>query len=374
VAVIGAGSFGAWTAWHLLQEGRRVLLLDAYGPGNARASSGGESRIIRMGYGPRANYTRWSVRSMQLWRRWTASVDETLFQPAGALWIARGNDTFAIDTSAALEQCAVDFERLEEDALRRRFPQFAFQAGEWALFEPGAGALMARRAVQSLVRALISLGARYEMRQVRFEKGLVLTSMGEQVAAGQFVFACGPWLAKLFPDLLRGVILPTRQEVLFFGPPAGDSRFRLPEMPCWIDIASRFYGLPDLESRGAKIADDTRGQEIDPDTGSREPGAVSIAAARRYLASRLPALADAPLLETRVCQYENTATGDYLLDQHPEFPNVWLAGGGSGHGFKHGPAVGEYLAGRIAGATAAEQRFSLAAKKGYVAGEGRPSF
>jgi len=363
VAVVGAGSFGAWIAWHLSKAGKQVLLLHGYGRGNARASSGGESRIIRMGYGPRANYTRWSIRSMEIWRSWIASIDETLYHPAGVLWIARGKEPFALQTQATLEACGIDFERLDGDALRRRFPQFVFEETEWGIHEPDAGALLARRSVQTLVRALCRLGVRYEQRQVRFDNGRVTTNLGERVAAGHFVFACGPWLPKLFPDLLSGVIQTTRQEVFFFGAPAGDSMFQAPRMPCWIDIASRFYGLPDLENRGFKIADDTHGLVIDPDIANREAGAESAAGARRYLDTRFPALSGAPLVEARVCQYENTGTGDYLLDQHPEYPTVWLAGGGSGHGFKHGPAVGEYVAGRLAGLIAPEKRFSLASSQ-----------
>jgi sarcosine oxidase len=190
----------------------------------------------------------------------------------------------------------------------------------------------------------------------------LLTSSRESIRAEVFVFACGPWLPKVFPDLLGNRINPTRQEVFFFGVPAGDSRFRPPAMPAWIDFGDEVYGLPDLENRGFKIAFDRHGPHIDPDTDQRLVSPEAAAAMRDYLARRFPALKDAPVLETRVCQYENTSSGDFLIDRHPEFENVWLVGGGSGHGFKHGPALGEYVASQILQTGASEPRFSLATK------------
>src|SRR5262249_20207003 len=123
------------------------------------------------------------------------------------------------------------------------------------------------------------------------------------------------------------------------------------------------YALPDIESRGFKIAFDLHGAAFDPDTGSRVIAPTSSDRLRAYLKLHIPALAEAPIIETRVCQYENTWNGDFLIDQHPELENVWIAGGGSGHGFKHGPAVGGYLSSRILHGLPAEPRFSLAAKQ-----------
>ncbi|MBI3684739.1 MAG: FAD-dependent oxidoreductase [Acidobacteria bacterium] len=359
VAVIGAGSFGAWTAWHLERAGRRVLLIDAYGPANSRASSGGESRIIRMGYGAREIYTRWSIGSMALWREFIDRTDPSLFHQCGCLWIAAPGEPFATDTAAVLSRCGVSFEKLEEADLRRRWPQFSCEPGAWAIFEPDAGALMARRAIQTLVR---TSHLPYVQRAVKLEGASVQTNLGESVSAGAYVFACGPWLAKLFPEILARRIAPSRQEVFFFGPPPGEVRFGASHMPCWVDIAGQFYGIPDLEGRGFKLAHDARGPVIDPDTEQREPSPEALDRARRYLSRRFPALAGAPLIETRICQYENTANSEYLIDRHPELPNVWLVGGGSGHGFKHGPAVGEYLTGLLLGGDRPDDRFSLASK------------
>jgi sarcosine oxidase len=190
----------------------------------------------------------------------------------------------------------------------------------------------------------------------------VKTSAGDRFSADHFVFACGPWLGKVFPELLGTRIFPTRQEIFFFGAPAGDSRFTPSALPTWLFQGEEVYGMPDIESRGLKFARDIHGEIVDPDTQSRIASADEATWAREYVAWRFPAMKDAPIVETRVCQYENTSHGDFLIDRHPELSNVWLAGGGSGHGFKHGPAFGEYLANQILGGATVEPRFSLASK------------
>jgi sarcosine oxidase len=358
VAVIGAGVFGAWTAYQLRRSGRSVVLLDAYGPGNSRSSSGGESRIIRMGYGAAEIYTRSSIRALELWKQFCERTGQPLFQQTGVLWLARDGDPYPVATESVLRQTGVRFDRLSRAELDGRFPQFDFGDVNWGLYEPESGILFARRAVQAVVDQAVRDGVVYRAQAAVPPSGQGRLESVAGIRAGQFVFACGPWLPKLFPTLLEGVIRPTRQEVFFFGAPPGDPRFSPPEFPAWIDFGREIYGLPDLENRGVKIAPDRRGAAFDPDTGERAVAAESIAAARHVLAARFPALAGAPLLETRVCQYENTATADFLIDRHPDFDNVWLVGGGSGHGFKHGPALGEYVAGCLSGG-APEPAFRL---------------
>ena len=179
------------------------------------------------------------------------------------------------------------------------------------------------------------------------------------------MFACGAWLPKLFPALLGGRIFPTRQEVFFFAPPPGDDRFSPAKLPGWADFNAGdiYYGFPDLEARGFKLAHDAHGPAIDPDSGDRIASAEGLADVRGYLARRFPALAERPLVESRVCQYENSANGDLLIDRHPALRNVWLVGAGSGHGFKHGPEVGRMAAELVlADRAATEPRLSLATK------------
>ena len=368
VAVVGAGVFGAWTAYQLRLAGASVLLLDAYGPGNSRASSGGESRIFRLGYGPDEIYSRSSQHSLTLWQQLFEQTEQ-LFQKTGVLWLAREHDVYCEATLATLQRLNANFERLDEHELVRRFPQLEPGPTRWGILEPDSGVLLARRAVQAVVRQAQASGVEYLPEAVappQFEHsklGSIQTISGKKIVAGQFVFACGPWLPKLFSELLGELIHVTRQEVVFFGVPPGDDSFRRGVMPAWIDFNDLVYGLPDLDGRGLKIAIDAHGPEFDPDTGERVVTATGLNAVREYLGKRIPCLAGAPVTETRVCQYENTSNGDFLIDRHPMFENVWLVGGGSGHGFKHGPAVGEYAARIVFNQGSVERRFTLATKE-----------
>src|SRR5205807_2219964 len=368
VAVIGAGVFGAWTAWHLAKRGKRVLLIEAYGPGHSRASSGGESRIIRMGYGADELYTRWSQRSLVQWKEFFLAKQKQLFLETGVLWMAGNNDARLKDTSATLKQYRVKFEELDRATLEKRYPQIGLEEIQKGIFEPHSGVLLARRAVAAVVEDAIRLGVEYRCAQVvdPREAGAVkqvTTKQGERIGAGQFVFACGAWLGKIFPDVLGARIFPSRQEVFFFGTPAGETRFAPPALPTWLFQEDLVYGMPDIESRGLKIAFDEHGERVDPDMQSRIVSPEMTKAVHEYVARRFPALRDAPIVETRVCQYENTSSGDFLIDRHPEMENVWFAGGGSGHGFKHGPAVGNYLAGQLLDGAKPEPRFSLKTKE-----------
>ena len=369
VIVVGAGVFGAWTAWQLRAAGRSVLLVDQYGPANARASSGGESRVIRMSYGPDETYTRFSWRSLAKWKAFFGEVGRPeLFQRTGVLWMTKGEDANAAASLRALEASQIPHERLDERELRKRYPQIAVIDGGSAILEPESGALLARRAVQAVVADAIRKGVEYQVAAVEPPAGegrleALRTASGEPLRAGAFVLACGPWLAKVAPRALAGRIFPTRQPVFFFGVPKGDTRFSAPALPTWLDFGQGFYGMPDIEGRGLKVANDQHGPEFDPDTGERVAGSDALAEARAFLEERFPGMRGAPLAEARVCQYENTSNGDFVIDRHPGFENVWLCGGGSGHGFKHGPAVGEYTAERVLKGDATDPRFTLASKQ-----------
>lgn len=367
VAIVGAGVFGAWTAYKLQQAGASVILIDQYGAGNSRSSSGGETRVIRMGYGPDEIYTRSAQRSLELWREIIKQCERPLFHRTGVLWLTRDDDAYSIATLSTLERAGVIFQKLMREELERAFPQIAFGLISWAIFEPESGVLMAREGVRAVIRLAVQNGVTWLNDSVMPPTGKakldsVTTVGGRKIAAETFVFACGPWLPKIFPDLLGDMIHVTRQEVFFFGVPPGDTRFSPPVMPVWIDFNDLVYAIPDVENRGFKIAIDAHGPEFDPDSGDRVVTEEGLGAARRHLSQRVPGLARAPVLETRVCQYENTSNGDFLIDRHPAFENVWIAGGGSGHGFKHGPVVGEYVAKALSSGGEIEPRFTLAAK------------
>jgi monomeric sarcosine oxidase len=369
VVVVGSGVFGTWTAHHLSKAGARVTLVDAYGPGNSRSSSGDESRILRYGYGPDEIYSRFARHSRAQWRELDARNDSglPLWHACGVLWLAPDGDTYAAETLATLRRGGYAVEVLDTTALRSRYPHVDTSDVTSAMFEPEGGVIMARRSVQALSAELSRSGVlirhgRAGAPSTRGRESSVRLIDGTTVAGDMFVFACGAWLPSLFPELLGARITPTRQIVMFFGRAPGDARFTSPDMPAWVDFSSGIYGIPDLEGRGLKVGIDTHGSRFDPDSGDRTIDRESIDTARAWLGRRFPSMAAAPFVEGRVCQYENTSSGDFLIDRHPDHENVWLVGGGSGHGFKHGPAVGEYVMQLITGHATPIPAFALAAK------------
>jgi sarcosine oxidase len=366
VVVIGAGVFGAWTAHHLLDGGASVTVIDAHGAGNSRSSSGDETRLLRCGYGADAIYSEMALRSRGLWQALDARVavrPDTLWHGCGVLWLAAGDDAYTAATRRTLAAGDYALEVFDSVALRRRFPDVNADGIHVALFEPDSGVLMARRAVRILAADLEQRGAQVLRARVEppGENRLQAVQLadGSRIAGERFVFACGAWLPRLFPGLLTGRIRPTRQVVIYFGTPAGERRFGPDRWPAWIDFPAGIYGTPDIDGRGVKVGLDDHGPAIDPDSDDRLADAASVQRARAWLAMRVPALANAPVVETRVCQYENTATGDFLIDRHPGYDNVWIVGGGSGHGFKHGPAVGQLAARMVMIGEPPDARFAL---------------
>jgi glycine/D-amino acid oxidase-like deaminating enzyme len=352
IAVIGAGAFGGWTALHLLECGARVTLLDAWGPGNSRASSGGETRIMRATYGPDQPYTELAARALKLWEKYERHWKKQFLHRSGVLWMASNRDeSFERGSLPLLREAGIKFQELSIADMKKRWPQVNFSDVRWGIFEPECGYLDARASCQAVVDAFVAGGGKYRQLAV-LPDGLanvplrsLALSDGSRLEADHYVFACGPWMGKLFPEALGNVIRPTKQDIFFFGPPAGDSRFTDAHLPVWGDHGKRFfYGIPGSDRRGFKVADDTRGGDFDPTSGERTVSPATLKRVREYIALRFPALKDAPLVETRVCQYEQTADSHFVVDRHPRMENVWLLGGGSGHGFKHGPALGEMMA------------------------------
>jgi monomeric sarcosine oxidase len=371
VVVVGAGVFGAWTARQLQRAGRRVTLLDAWGPAHSRASSGGESRMTRGAYGPDEIYARMAWESLTEWKDLSSRSGLPIFHRTGVLFFFPRIEPYVTQSIDVHKRLRLPTQLLDGRELRQRYPQMEWEGVAVGLYEPEFGALMARRAVQTLVSEFVAAGGVYERAAVapldkrRGRLDRVRTSAGSSHSAADFVFACGPWLPKLFPNLLGRRILPTRQEVFFFAPEPGDDRFSPGRLPGWADFngGDIYYGFPDLEGRGFKIAHDAHGASMDPDGGDRAPSASALADVRAFMKRRFPALGSRPLNEARVCQYENSANGDLLIDRHPELSNVLLVGAGSGHGFKHGPAVGRYAARLLTGTLSRpEPRFSLATK------------
>jgi len=369
VAVFGAGAFGGWTALELLRRGSRVTLIDAWGPGHSRASSGGETRVIRATYGTRTIYTTMALRALELWRAHDARWDRNFFRQTGALWMFGEDVSFGRASADGLRAAGQRFEELTPAAAQKRFPQIAFDGVMAVLLEPNAGLLLARRACEHVVERFVAEGGQYRQAAVlspmKISGGTmkaVTLSDDLTLEADHFIFACGPWLGSLFPDVVGKLVTPTRQEVFYFGTPAGDARFNEQTLPVWVDftVADRLiYGLPGNANRGFKVADDTSGPVFNPTSGSREISAAGLKAIRAFLARRFPALAKALLVGSEVCQYEASPDSHFIVDRHPGAANAWIVGGGSGHGFKMGPAMGEIVANCVVGAAKPDPTFSL---------------
>jgi monomeric sarcosine oxidase len=366
VAVVGAGAFGGWTALHLRRAGVDVTLVDAWGPGNVRASSGGETRVIRTIYGSSRKYVEMAARALALWAEWDRDRHASFYTRTGVLWLMRSDDGYARQSLPFLRELGLECEVLDVSAAAKRWPQISFEGITKVYFEREGGYLMARAACDAVARELVRLGGTYRQAAVASagaEGGRpdVRLTDGTSLRADRYVFACGPWLGSLFPAVIGRRVQPTRQEVFYFGTPAGDERFVDPHIPVWVDAGDRFvYGIPGNAHRGFKVADDTRGSAFDPTNGNRDPSKDGERALRAFLARRFPALKDAPLLGAEVCQYENSPDGHFIIDRHPAMRDLWIAGGGSGHGYKMGPALGEILARLVRDDGPADPFFALA--------------
>jgi sarcosine oxidase len=344
--VIGAGVFGASLADRLAREGWEVTLVDRYEPGHARAESGGETRLIRCSHGPDAFYARSARRALELWRE----LGEGVLVESGVAWFARREDGWEADSERVLRGAGIPVERMSPEEGARLFPSVAVDDLAFVLHEPEAGVLRAADGVRALVRRAREAGARLVIGEAKPSRSQV-TVDGRPLEADFVVWACGAWLGRLFPELL-----PTRvtfqQLVLFEASPEWNG-------PGWVDFDAAFYGHTRVEPFGFKVGPDMDGIEVDPDTRPLEATAEGIAIAREYLAHRFPALAGAPVASAPGCHYGLTPDGEFIFARNPEHERVWLLGGGSGHGYKHGPALAEHVAAVLAGAEQPEPRFAL---------------
>lgn len=367
IAVIGAGAFGGWTALALRRAGHRVTLVDAYGAGNSRASSGGETRLIRAVYNGQREYIDLVARAFTLWREHERAWGMKFLTRTGALWMFEGDDdAFARRSAEGMRAHQLPLEEVTAAEAARRWPQVSFAGVRHVWYEPEAGELLARASCEAVREHFVREGGTYRMAQARLpgSPGHHLATLplsdGTSLVADGYVFACGPWLGRLFPDAVGKRVRATRQEMFYFGTEAGDARYLDPAMPAWANFGERLiYGMPGNERRGFKAADDTLGDEVDPDTLERLVRPEALARVRAFVGRRFPALAKAPIVETRVCQYEYSTDGDFIVDRHPGIDNIWIAGGGSGHGFKMGPAIGEHIAAVVQGTSPVRPKFAL---------------
>jgi glycine/D-amino acid oxidase-like deaminating enzyme len=349
VIVCGAGVFGAAGARRLALDGWDVTLVEPVAPGHVRAGSGGESRLIRCSHGADAWHTASARRALGLWRE----VDPRLVVEAGVAWFARREDGWEAASEATLREQGIACERVDPATL---FPSVRADDLAFTLFEPEAGILRARDATRTLAEQAVAAGARLVHAAGRPDGPRVLAG-GEVLEADHVLWACGAWLPRLFGELVS--LRVTQQDVLFFG--AG-AEWATPGVPGWVDYDGAAYGLGDLDGRGVKVSPDVEGPPIDVEAADRQVLPEHIASARAYLARRFPALDGAPLVGTRVCQYEVTVDTRFVIAPHPQHASVWLMGGGSGHGFKHAPALAERIAAWLTGAEPPEPMFALGAR------------
>jgi sarcosine oxidase len=343
--VVGAGVFGASTARELARRGWDVSIVEQYTSGNVRSGSGGDTRLIRFSHGDVDWYTLMARRALQLWLELQEETGMKLFEPVGVAWFETGEDDFTRRSEATLRRLGIPCERLTPEEAQRLYPSLGGDDLRSVLFEPDAGVLLARRATRCLVRNLIVETGR--------------PTPQDPPLSDVVVWACGAWLPGLFPGLVQQRI--SRRDVFFAGVDGSWTG-----TPGYCDYDGQYYGHGELGGLGMKVAYDGPGAEIDPDELERLPDPASEAFARSYLARRFPALAGAPLIGFRVCQYDLTPDSHFLFDRHPEHPEWWLLGGGSGHGFKHGPALAEYVVDCIEGGREPEPFHALGPRTSYA--------
>ncbi len=348
VTVVGAGVFGASTARELARRGHDVTLVEQYTPGTVRSGSGGDTRLSRAAHGDVEWYTHLSQRARTLWLELQEETGTHIWEPVGVAWFAQTEDGFEAQSRVTLEAAGVACEWLSPDDARSLYPSLGVDDLCGVLYEPDSGVLYARRATQLLVEDGVRHG-------VRLETGAAVVA--DPPRADVVVWACGAWLPKLFPEQVELRI--SRRDVFFFGTDGSWNG-----TPGFCDYDEPFYGHGELGGLGAKVAPDVPGAEIDPDRLDRLPLPALEQAARAYTAKRFPSLADAPIVGSRVCQYELTGDTHFLFAQHPERDSWWLLGGGSGHGFKHGPALAEYVADCVEGVRAPEPFHALGPRSG----------
>jgi sarcosine oxidase len=342
-AVVGAGIFGASLAYRLARDGWEVTLYERHEPGHPNAASGGESRLIRYAHGSDAWYTRSAWRARELWRELEAETDRELLVESGIAWFARSDNGWEAESERVLQAEEIPVERLAPDAGRELFPSFDPGGLQFILWEPQAGVLRAREATLATIEAAQRAG-------VRLVRATVTPA---DVTADIVVWATGAWLPSLFEVPIR----VTKQDVLFFSADGWET----PGVPAWVDYDRAVYGLGSLDGAGVKVAPDVEGPEFDPDEDERVPSPDSEPRARAYLRERFPALLKTPLAGVTVCQYALTPDTNFVLARHEDH---WILGGGSGHGFKHGPALAEYAARVVTGQEAPLEQFGLGPRTG----------
>ncbi len=386
VVVIGAGIWGSSTALELAKRGERVTLVDIYGPANSRATSGDETRGIRSSYGDRAAnselWTAWARRAITHWREFDQAhakeFGTRFFMTTGDVILRTRDESFLQRTREVWTKQNVTFDALDGDEVRKRWPLIKADDITVGVYEPDAGVARARHATQATAVLAARAGAALVIGRatpgpiVGGRMHHITLDDGTQLAGDAFVFACGPWLGKVFPELLGNRMRIPLGTACYYGTPPGDNRFSFPNMPSWnFPGVTGWPALP-VDNRGFRVrggaaplptppnpikeklpeplrpapADPS---DQDPDLSVRWASANRLEGSRRLLQQRFPLLADAPLLETRSCHYESSINRNFIIDRIPGASNAWIAGVGQAEGFKFAPIAAQYVAQRVLG-------------------------
>ena len=439
VVVIGAGAWGSWTTYHLRQRGVRVTHIDQYGAGNSRSTSGDETRGVRSSYGDRttvALWSKWARASIVRWgefdKEWAPVFKTRFYVTTGDVIMRSADEPFLKLTREQWTKDGVKHEVIDGAECRKRWPVIKSDDITIAITEPDAGVVRARASTQAVAAIGQKMGANFVLGRVHLGPivngnldGVILDD-GTVIRGDQYVFCCGPWLRKLFPQLIENRMRVPLGYVMYYGTPIGDSRFTYPNLPSFnfpgvtgwpvLPVDSRGFrvrggvaaippaapgatgalpgapttvvgaaappGAPAVAARppatgaatgvatgaaaggatsaatgaaGAKsttpaiVAPPADPTLTDPDLSTRWASAERLEGTRRFVEQRFPALAKAPLLETRSCHYESSVNKDFIIDHVPDLRNAWIAGVGQAEGFKFSPIVGEYIAQRVMG-------------------------
>lgn len=349
VIVVGAGSFGASLAWTLARRGIATTLIDQFEPGDPRSTSGGETRLYRCSHGSDEVYTQMARRARELWRELEAETGESLLAERGVAWFAHREDGWETESERTMTRLGIPCSRVDGSEL---FPSFGADDVTFTLLEPEAGAIRAARAVQALVADARANGVSVVRGRALPTEGGVMVDGAKRLTAGAVVWACGAWLPLLFPGIVEMRV--TRQDLFFL-----DGGHEWKDAPCFVDYDEAMYGTSDIDDLGVKLAPDIEGPNVSADDPLGDPDPDNEVVARRHAQKRFPGLGAAALTGWKTCRYEISPDSHFIAAPHPFHEDWWILGGGSGHGFKHGPALAEMVAEAMTGGGPLPDRFAL---------------
>ncbi len=364
IIVVGGGIAGAMTALHLQRRGEQVTLIDRWEPGHARAASSDYNRVIRAISGRDEFYTRWARESRMKWLELQAESGQNLMYECGALILAtKGHCDWEDATSETFDRVGVPYYRFSNSDISQRFPQFKVDEIDYALFEPEAGLLMAHRCVITTINLFKSAGG-------KVQRGIVTTDGqerpmldGKPLEADVIIIATGAWMAEMFPRTIKPISAILGINVLYTSTPDGSDAFDMENMPCWIDHGQGSFGIPSSEGSGVKAAVVIPNTPIDINNDERLIEKQSLNKTRQYIRHRLPGLEGQRVVDSKFNQVILTPDTHFIVDWHPQHENVLLAGGCSGHLFKHGPVFGDFVAGVAVKDYGTADRFKIAGRR-----------